>query len=97
MKVRLLFGGRFDLLALAGLLVGLGFSSPAPAQEAPDVVWEVAGTNSVSAVAFSPDGQQVGPPVAALRTPPPSSGTPRTGRRWRPSLHRRDPVQFRPA
>jgi hypothetical protein len=59
MKVRLLFGGRFDLLALAGLLVGLGFSSPAPAQEAPDVVWEVAGTNSVSAVAFSPDGQQV--------------------------------------
>jgi dipeptidyl aminopeptidase/acylaminoacyl peptidase len=39
--------------------VGLAFSSPAPAQEAPDVVWEVAGTNSVSVVAFSPDGLQV--------------------------------------
>ena len=36
MKVRLLFGIRFGLLALAGLLVGLAFSSPAPAQEAPD-------------------------------------------------------------
>ena len=59
MKVRLLFGVRFDLLSLAGLLVGLAFSSPAPAQDAPDVVWEVAGTNSVSAVAFSPDGLQV--------------------------------------
>jgi hypothetical protein len=57
--VHLMFRVRFDLLALAGLVVGLAFSSPASAQEAPDVVWEVAGTNSVSAVAFSSDGQQV--------------------------------------
>jgi hypothetical protein len=59
MKAHLMFGVRLDLLALAGLVVGLALSSPASAQEAPDVVWEVAGTNSVSAVAFSSDGQQV--------------------------------------
>ncbi len=59
MNVHSIFGVRINLLAMAGLLVGLAFSGPASAQEAPDVVWEVAGTNSVSEVAYSPDGQQV--------------------------------------
>ena len=60
MKVSLMFGVRFGLLAVVGLLLGLACSIPASAQEAPDLVWEVAGdAGSVSAVAFSPDGQQV--------------------------------------
>jgi WD40 repeat protein len=38
----------------------VAFSSSASAQEAPDLVWEVEGNaGSVTAVGFSPDGQQV--------------------------------------
>jgi WD40 repeat protein len=60
MQVHLMFKGRFVLLTLLGLFVGLAFASPASAQEPPDLVWEVAGhTHSVRAVAFSPDGQHV--------------------------------------
>jgi hypothetical protein len=59
MKVCTMFAVRIGPLAVTGLLVGLASFGNASAQEAPDVVWEVAGTNSVSAVAFSPDGQQV--------------------------------------
>ena len=60
MKVHLMSNNRFDLSALVGLLVGLAMSAPASAQDSPDLVWEVAGdAGGVSAVAFSPDGQQV--------------------------------------
>jgi WD40 repeat protein len=60
MKVHLMSNNRFDLSALVGLLVGLAMSGPASAQDSPDLVWEVAGdAGGVSAVAFSPDGQQV--------------------------------------